>query len=355
MGIAQRYVSRELIILFSFILAFLLIVVVGGRFLSYLEEASLGALASSTAVFLIFYRLPEFFQIVLPFALYFAVLLTFGRLYAESEMAVFQSSGVDTVKILRWISLPIIIITFLVAILTIFLTPLSTYFLGKFLVEERANTFSKTTNLGSFLVSKSGSRAVYTKGVAEDGTTLENVFVFEEGQGGKNVSLWAKTGIRTMADLDGSQYLELRDGIRYEGRPGFADYSVLEFETFKQRIELGELNLDKFLIPSASFFDLDHTARARAEFHWRLALPIFCLVGSLLALGLSKVKPRQGRFVKIVPGAVVVFFYYLLLLLNHNAIAEDSLPSSLGLWLVHGFFLGVALWLVYRLGMPSRT
>ena len=49
MAIAQRYVNKELFGLFLLIMGFLLLVVVGGRFLGYLEEASLGSLSGMLA------------------------------------------------------------------------------------------------------------------------------------------------------------------------------------------------------------------------------------------------------------------------------------------------------------------
>ena len=107
MAIAQRYVNKELFGLFLLIMGFLLLVVVGGRLLSYLEEASLGSLSGELAVMFIVYRLPEFLQIVAPIAMFFAVLLTFGRLYAESEMAIFHASGVGIRQVGRWLCWPV--------------------------------------------------------------------------------------------------------------------------------------------------------------------------------------------------------------------------------------------------------
>jgi len=34
----------------------------------------------------------------------------------------------------------------------------------------------------------------------------------------------------------------------------------------------------------------------RAELHWRIALPTMCLVLTLIAVPLSRLRPRQGRY-----------------------------------------------------------
>ena len=96
MAVAARYVNREMFAVFCVTLLLLLLVAVGGRFIGYLQEAALGKFTGSAVLTIITLRLPEFIQLVAPFALYVAVLLTFGRLYAEQEMVVLQSAGAGT-------------------------------------------------------------------------------------------------------------------------------------------------------------------------------------------------------------------------------------------------------------------
>ena len=74
----------------------------------------------------------------------------------------------------------------------------------------------------------------------------------------------------------------------------------------------------------------------------------------MLAVGIARVKPHQGRFARIVPGMLALLFYYLALLVNRNALSEDQLPLALGLWLVHAGFLGSALFLLKRVAEPVR-
>ena len=92
-----------------------------------------------------------------------------------------------------------------------------------------------------------------------------------------------------------------------------------------------------------------------AERHWRIGLPIACLIGACLALGLARVKPRQGRFAKVVPGMITMLVYILLLLVNRNALAEATLPGVVGFWMVHGLFVVIAAILLQRLGLPVKA
>ena len=42
-----------------------------------------------------FFKLPSFFELILPLSLYIGILLSFGRLYADSEMVVLRACGMS--------------------------------------------------------------------------------------------------------------------------------------------------------------------------------------------------------------------------------------------------------------------
>ena len=86
--VTARYAFRELLGVFVVVGLVLLLIGLGGRFIGYLQDAALGKYAADVLFTLMVYRLPEFLQLILPFALFLAVLLTFSRWYADSEMTV---------------------------------------------------------------------------------------------------------------------------------------------------------------------------------------------------------------------------------------------------------------------------
>ena len=60
MAVALRYVNRELLSVFAVTLTLLLLVAVGGRFISYLQEAAMGKFTGTTVLMIMYMRLPEF-------------------------------------------------------------------------------------------------------------------------------------------------------------------------------------------------------------------------------------------------------------------------------------------------------
>ena len=130
---------------------------------------------------------------------------------------------------------------------------------------------------------------------------------------------------------------------------------VMEFAKLRQRLESNDSRRDRLEVEAIPMPELGDDPKSRAEWHWRVALPLFAFIGGMAAIGVSRVKPRQGRFAKVIPGMLLMLFYYLALLVNHNALVEEQIPALLGMWLVHGVFAAVAVYLLQNLGRPVST
>ena len=351
MTVAGRYVNREVLAIFVVTLLTLLLVAVGGRFIGYLQEAALGKFSGATVVTIMYLRLPEFVQVVAPFSLYIAIVLTLGRLYADQEMVVLQGAGAGPRRILAWLSLPAGLVIAGVASLSLYATPLSQKVFAEFMSEQRAQTEFETVNPGIFHVYDRGNRVTYSETMSDDQRVLKGVFMSQRMADGRQAVVWAETGTQEVDPVRNTHYLVLHNGRRYEGLPGTPGFRIVEFEELRQRLSYSEA----VRAPEAEavpLSELGDDATARAEWHWRIALPVFCFIGALLGLGISPVKPRQGRFARVVPGMVAMLIYYLALLLNRDALAEGLVSPSLGLWGVHLLFFAIAMYYIRKLGRP---
>ena len=63
----------------------------------------------------------------------------------------------------------------------------------------------------------------------------------------------------------------------------------------------------------------DKSPEAKAELQWRFALVLAVPLMALLAVPMSSVNPRQGRFAKVIPAVLLYLIYFLL---------QSSLKSS---------------------------
>src|SRR5699024_3514490 len=88
-------------------------------------------------------------------------------------------------------------------------------------------------------------------------------------------------------------------------------------------------------------------SKLQSELQWRLSMPILVLVVTLIAVPLSRVSPRQGRFLKLLPAILMYMSYLALLIAARGGLDKGRIPAGLGLWPVHGVFALIGVLLVY--------
>src|SRR5690606_5537713 len=96
---------------------------------------------------------------------------------------------------------------------------------------------------------------------------------------------------------DGSRYLILENGYRYDGNPGQANYRAIQYETYGVLLPRPEVSVElseREAMPTRELIGSDDV-ELQSELQWRLSLPLLVFIVTLLAVPLSKVNPRQGR------------------------------------------------------------
>jgi lipopolysaccharide export system permease protein len=354
LGVAARYITRELLAVLIVTTLVLLLIGAGGRFIGYLQDAVAGKYAADTLLTIIQLRLPEFLQLILPFALFIAILLTLSRLHAESEMVILQTGGLSTLRLLVWVTGPALLMSGLVGWLAVDFSPRSNQRLGEFFLEQRARQDFQNVNPGVFNINSRETRVLYAESVSEDRTRLGTVFIWERLEDGREATTWAQTGTQRFDANTGSQFLVLEKGRRYEGTAGTAQYRVIEFNTLGQRISTDASGSNRVGISGVLTRDLPANGRGAAERHFRIALPVFTLVAAMIAVAMARVRPRASRFAQVLPGLMLLLLYYLAIMGNHYLLEEEQIPLEAGMWAVHAIMLVVLLILLRRVARPVR-
>ena len=345
-GIAFRYVGREWLVVFAGLLGLLLAVGLGGRFIGFLQEAATGRFTAEALWLLVAFRVPEFVQVTVPFALYLALLLTLGRLHAEQEHVVLVAGGVRPRRILLWLLASAAPVAAAVAVLSFVVTPEARRLYADLSLEQLVDSELDAVIPGAFHVYAEGRRTTYARAVDRDANRLEGVFMAER-DGPVSVTVWADAAQQHRVSESG-RFLELKDGRRYEGVPGESPYRVVEFARLSQRIDrTPPVPLDDARRTATAELALDDPRQA-AEWQWRAAFPVMCLVSVVLAVGIAKPAPRAGRFSRLLPAVALFVVYYLSLVFARDFVADGLLGTVPGLWPAHLILLGTGVWLLGR-------
>lgn len=344
-----RYFAREVFVTMFAVLGIVLVISVGWRFSGYLNQAAAGLMTQEVLFALMAFRLPGFLELITPVSFFLAVMLTYGRLYVDHEMIVLQSCGMSPARLTGMTLVMATLVMMLTAAITLWIKPMGEKEVELLLQGQRNLTEFDTLIPGRFQSIGSGRRVTYTEGITDDGE-LSGVFINEYRDpvqadlARSSVTVIAQSG-KTEVDDMGRRFLVLNQGTRYQGRAGEARYQVITYEEYGQLVEKGnsvKKERRNAAIPTHELLGSLDPASV-AELQWRISVVLMIPVIALLAIPLSRVNPRQGRFTRLVPAVVLCFLYVIALSSARSGMERGNLPLGPGLWWIHGIFIAIAM------------
>jgi len=300
-----------------------------------LARAAGGSVATEGILALIGFNAMFYLNLLLSVALFLTVLLTLSRWYRDSEMVVWFTSGQSLTACLK----PILMFAapFLVAIilLSLFLSPWAEQRKIEFERQLESRDEISILSPGLFREFKRAGIVVYVESINPIDGRIRNVFLHSVDDA-KDATTVARLG-HLVEEPNGDRFVVLEDGRRYEGKPGSADFRLIEFDKLGRRIEPAEartLPTSNKAIPTAALLVADGRSE-RAELFWRLSVPILALVLTLLAIPLAYVNPRMGRSFNLIAAAFLYMLYTNCINIVQSMIAQGTLDLWLGLLVPH--------------------
>jgi lipopolysaccharide export system permease protein len=350
--IVDRYVLKECAFTTLAVIAVLLLILLGNSLVRVLGNIVDGKLPSDALLPMLGINLIQYLVILVPLGLYLGILLGMGRLYKDSEMAALFACGIGLPRLYRPIGWLAVGFSFLTLVLALFLAPWSA--VQQEGIKHRAQHRSELAGLmaGQFNESADRKHTLFFESLDARRSLMQKVFLYNSDGAVGTVQV-AESAMR-MGTVDERPYVVFMNGRMFSGTPGQNDYRVTDFKAHGLRVQQKEPPAVKLRISAAStakLFNKD-SPRHKAELHWRLALPVACLLLALTALPLSHTSPRKGRFAKLGIGILLYIVYSNLLGLGRAWLERGLIPNWLGLWWVH---LLLALSLVMLVMYQERS
>ncbi len=331
--IIVRYLIRETIKSQLAIFFVLFLIFLSQRLISVLADASNGDIPAGMVMTIVGLNMPTMGQLMLPLSLYIGILLTFGRLYAESEITVMNATGMGN-KFLVHASLYLAVITAIVASFnSLYFSPWAQDKEAQLIEQLAADNSVELLKKGQFQRTPDGSSVVFIENI--DNKSLSNVFVAQtvSRDSIRPSVAFSDTGIvRELSD--GRQILTLNDGNRYESTPSQLDYMITDFDEYDALIGQRKVKAkgrDWEAYPTVDLLN-SNNLKAKAELHWRISLIVCIPLLTLIVIPLSAVNPRQGRFAKMGPAILFYLAYFLSISAAKSAIEDGAIPANIGLW-----------------------
>nr|VFK58032.1 MAG: lipopolysaccharide export system permease protein [Candidatus Kentron sp. TUN]VFK60869.1 MAG: lipopolysaccharide export system permease protein [Candidatus Kentron sp. TUN]VFK67060.1 MAG: lipopolysaccharide export system permease protein [Candidatus Kentron sp. TUN] len=339
--ILNKYIYREILLVFTAVLTILILVYISHRFVRYLAEAAAGTIPVSAILELLSIKLLSKLEIFIPVSFYISVLLGLGRMYKDNEITAMSFAGIGLTTIAGQVFRLSLVFAMLTMFLSLYVSPEIVSIEEEH--KEKAREEFDITGIypGHFREIKGRKHIVYVEDVSPDKRSMQNIFV--QSLQAKGMDVLVANSAHQMVDEHKKRFIVLEDGRRYAGKPGDLNFMITRFERHTIHVQGSESRGTRHHgINSLPTSDLLHgrgNPRYAAELQWRLSLPISLVVLSLLAVVLARTSSSGGRYAKLTAAILAYFLYNNLIGIARTLVERGDLNPSIGLLSVHGIVI----------------
>lgn len=315
----------------------MLVLVYGAvRFTRFLADAASGALSPDLVLQILVLTLGMELPVLLPLALYVAVLVSLGRLYRDSEIVALGACGVGPWQLARGVFG--IVAAFAVAggSLSLLVSPSLVSMRATLLEQAKQRAETRVFAPRRFKEFGGPDQVIYADDIDSRTGRMSDVFV-RIRRPDRQYVLVSRAAYQIERSGDDGRYMVLENGYRYEGQPRRAALSITRFERHAVRIveerEKAFVRGRRMLATMALIGSTD--SRHIAELRRRLSAAVSIVVLGMLAVPLARTSPRAGRYGRLFLAVVVYFVYSNAISIFENLADRGAVPSLVGTWPVH--------------------
>jgi len=318
------------------------------RLVAVLRQAAEGVIPIDSVLQLLFLRLITNMDIILPLVFYVSVLMVLGRWSRDNEMTVISACGISPMNLLRPMLILAAVISVLVGLFSMYLSPLSVRVIEA--IQQEFESRQEITGITPGVFTETSQGGVYfIEKFNEEVGYYQNIFFYGQERGEELVVV-AGIGFQSVDVQSNDLFLVLKNGTRYTGTPGEPDYSVVDFETYAIRLE--QRRPTNLAIPvkgmkTRELFNSSHRIRV-SELNWRLSKIAVIPVLILFALAFSGIENRSNRVPKMIFAFLIYFAYANLVGFAVAMMRKGELNPYVGVWYVHIGFLMFGGWAFWR-------
>ena len=340
-------VRRELARTFGATMVVIVTIVMTMFLVRMLGQAARGQVAPQDVMLLMGYVALSELPTVLALSLFAAIVVTIGRMYRDSEMAIWFAAGIGLSRFVRPVlrtAWPVLVV---IALLVVFARPWS-----QRTSADLRDQFEQRSDLsrvapGVFQSSRDGSRVFFIESHSERAADARNVFVLNSRGDRESVT----TALSGRLESDGDRrYLVLEQGQQSDTRLDSGDMTVASFERYRMLVSEGAVRRAQERPAREQWTHellRNPQPRQQGELAWRLGLLFGAANLLLLAVGLSASDPRRPGSWNLVFALLGFVVYYNLISLMQAWVAGGRVGLGTAVFGLHGAVFAIALALIW--------
>jgi lipopolysaccharide export system permease protein len=345
----QSSIRKELARSFGATLVVLITIVMTIVLIRTLGQASRGAINPQDVMLFMAYSALGRLPTILTLSLFIALVSTLSRMYRDSEMVVWFTSGrglAGFLMPLMHFAWPILLV---ITLMALFVWPWTNQ-----QTQNMQNRYEQRGDLdriapGQFQESSSGNRVFFIDRDLAGEQASNNVFIASTEKGKSSITTARSGRIETR---DNAQFLMLDNGQRLENVIGQSALKISDFEEYGSKT--GDVETANAMAPEAKLLSTRNLIKAptrsnRGELAWRLGLALAAFNIVILALALASVNPRGGRSSNLIFVLLTFVVYNNLVNVGQSWIFSGVVSFGGLLLALHGGVMVLSLaWLAKR-------
>jgi lipopolysaccharide export system permease protein len=331
--IIDRYLIREVMQPLLAICIALVVIFITFSLSRFLVDADAGLLLFGEVAQLTFLKSVISLDVLVPLSLFLAVMTGLGRLYSDSEIYAMRASGISEARLLRPLMRLALVLAVVVTLLSTWARPWA--YAQSYSIKAAAEVSAETGRIREtrFYTFGKSERTVFIEHIAANGSDLEGIFVRTREDDDIQV-ITASSGVFEYFFKPMLHRLQLKNAHVLRKVQDGTDLSA-QFGTFTLWLSAESAKPPGYKVKAASTNELRKSSDPadRAEFQWRLSTPVSALLLALAAIPLSRSRPRQGRYAKMLLALIIYAIYFNLLDVSRSWVEQGS---SSYIWWVPG-------------------
>jgi lipopolysaccharide export system permease protein len=337
----SRSFGATLVVLATIVMTMMLIRALG--------LASRGSVNPSEVFLVMTYTVMGYMPSILGLSLFISIVGTLSRMYADSEMVIWFSSGRGLAEFIRPLlrfAWPMLL---LIAVFSLVGWPWANSQIQGMRDRYQQRGDLERVAPGEFRESAGRIRVFFIDKESPDSLTASNVFISSIE---RNLQIVTSARNGRIEDIGDARYLVLGNGQRLERSLDNTGLRISEFETYGGKIG-GDANVGGAVTPLRTRTTIsllrDAAPASRGELGWRIGIVLAAVNFVLLALSLSVVNPRVGRSGSLLFALFAFVIYYNMLNLGQSWVGAGRFSMGGYLLALHGgvLLLGI-VWLAKR-------
>ena len=367
MPVFERYVFRRVMTAFAASLGVLVCIIWLIEFLQRLDVVTTSGQSIWMFLIMTVLALPAVIQIIVPIAFMIGLLVVLHELHEDSELTAMTASGAPRRTILRPIMLAALLLSALLYVSYMLITPLSTAGLRELVYRVRADLVSNLVQDGGFRSLEGGKLTLHIRERLADGS-FAGIFVSDARKEGENVQYVAARG--ALLEQGDGAYLVLARGNIIRELADKGTVNVVVFDTyaidlsqFTQAAAAAHRSVKEMSTAALLAGRLATDAERRElillnrELHERFSAPFYPLVFAVIVAALAgraRANRTDVRFAVFTAAGLCLLFRVGGLVAF--AVSDERAASWAAFYAIPlaGFLVGLAgLWLNIRLHLPD--